>query len=93
MRSGLVDPFSDGAGFLQRMEVALVVVLRAFEHQMLEQMREPGPPRMLVLRPDVIPDVHRHHRQPVIFVDDHAQAVVERVLGEGNVHWKRVDPF
>ena len=79
-------PIQRGAGFLQRMEISLVVVLRAFEHQMFEQMGEPGPPGMFVLRPDVIPDVHGDHRQPVVFVDDHPKTVFKRVLREGNVH-------
>ena len=74
------------AGFLQRMEVALVVMLRAFEHEMFEQVREPGAPRKFVLRSDVIPEIHRHHRQPAILVDDHAQAVLERVLSKWNIH-------
>ena len=47
----------------------------------------PVRPGMLVLRADVIPEIHRHHRQPAVLVDDHAQAVLERVLGEGNVQY------
>ena len=68
------------------MEVTLVVVLRPFEHQVLEQMREACPARMLVLGSHVIPDIDGNHRQPTIFVNDHAKAVRERVLGEGDIH-------
>ena len=57
------------AGFLQRLEVALVVVLRAFEHQVLEQMREAGAARASRSSTDVIPDVDRHDRTAVVLVN------------------------
>ena len=75
-------------GALQRLEVPAVVVLRALEHQVLEQVREAGVARALVLRTDVIPDVDRDDRAGVIFVEQDVESVVERVLGEGNVHRK-----
>ena len=68
------------------MEESLVVVLGSFEHQMLEQMREAGAAGMLVFRSDVIPEVHGRHRQPMVFVKNHPQAVVEYVLRERDVH-------
>ena len=68
------------AGALQRREIALVVVLGALEHQVLEEMREAGAARRLVLRADVIPEVHRHDRAGVILVDEHVEPVGERVL-------------
>ena len=50
-------------------------VFRPFEHQMLEEVREPGAARLLVLRADVIPKLQmddrrrmilrKHERQPV----------------------------
>ena len=58
-------------------------VLRALEHHVLEQVGEAGAPRLLVGRPDVIPEVHRHHRQPAILAQDHIQAIRQRVLLEG----------
>ena len=53
-------------------------VLRALEHQVLEQVRKPGPARLLVLRPDVIPELHVHDRRRVILRQHHRQAVGER---------------
>ena len=41
-------------------------VARAGEHHVLEQVREAGAARRLVLRADVIPDVHRDGRRRVI---------------------------
>ena len=73
------------AGLLQRREVALVVMLGPFEHQVLEEMREAGAARPLVLGADVIPDVHGHDRHVMILVDDHVETVGERALGEGKI--------
>ena len=53
-------------------------VLRALEHQVLEQMREPGAAGLLVLRADVIPDREMHDRRRVIFEKDDLQAVGQR---------------
>jgi hypothetical protein len=55
-------------------------MLGAFEHQVLEQVREAGAAGTLVLRPHVIPDVHGNNRDMVIFVDEHVEAVAERVF-------------
>ena len=63
-------------------------MLRSFEHQVLEQMREAGVARPLVLGADVIPDVDGDDRAGVILVDEHVEAVGERVLREGKVHRK-----
>ena len=41
-------------------------VLRALEHHVLEQVREAGAARHLVGRADVVPDIHRDERQPMI---------------------------
>ena len=53
-------------------------VLRTLEHQMLEEMREPGPARFLVLRPDVIPERQVHDRRRVIFFEDDGETVGQR---------------
>ena len=47
---------------LQRLEVAVIVMLRALEHQVLEEMREARAAGLLVLRSDVIPEVDRNDR-------------------------------
>ncbi len=73
---------------LKRLEEAVVVMLRSLEHQMLEEMREPGAAGLLVLRSDVIPDVHSHNRARVVLVQQDIEAVVQRVLRGGNVHRK-----
>ena len=70
---------------LQRLKEAAVVVLRPFEHQMLEQMREARVTGTLVLRSDVIPDVDRDDGTPVRFVQQHVEAIGERMLAERNV--------
>jgi hypothetical protein len=61
-------------------EVAAIVVFGPLEHQVLEEMREPRSAGMLVLRADVIPQIHGDHRQPPVFVDDDPKAVLERLL-------------
>ena len=53
-------------------------VLRALEHHVLEEVREPGAARPLVLRADVIPDRDVHDRRRVILGQDHAQPVRQR---------------
>ena len=53
-------------------------VLRALEHHVLEQVREAGAARPLVLRADVVPDRHVHDRRRVILGEDHPQPVRQR---------------
>jgi hypothetical protein len=53
---------------------------------MLEQVRKSRLPHPLVLRPDVIPDAHRHKRHAPILVDDDVQAVGEYLFLKQNVH-------
>ena len=74
-----------GARALKRMKVAAVVVLRSLEHQVLEEVREAGVARPLVLRSDVIPEVHGDDRAGVVLVQQHVEAVGERVLREPDV--------
>ena len=63
-------------------ELAVGDVLRSFEHQMFEQMREAGSPLALVPRPDVIGDRDRDDRRSPIGRDDHAQAVLQPRIAE-----------
>jgi hypothetical protein len=66
-------------GFLKRVEIAAVVMLRSFEHQVLEEMRESCPAGRFILGAHVIPDVDRHNRAPVVLVDENVESVVKRV--------------
>ena len=43
---------------------------------------KPVRPALLVGGPDVIPEIHRHQRQPVILAEDHVEAVRQRELLE-----------
>ena len=70
-----------GAGALEQLEMRVARhVLRALEHHVLEQVREARAARRLVRRPDVIPEVDAHERQPTIFGQDHLEAVRQRVF-------------
>ena len=60
-------------------------MLGSLEHQVLEQVREPGHAGALVLRPDVVPDVDRDDRHVMVLVDDDVEAIGERSLGEREV--------
>ena len=53
----------------------------ALEHQMFEEMREPGFARRLVGRADLVPDHLRDDRGAVIGDHHHLQAVAEREAG------------
>ena len=83
---GVRRPVQQGPGLLERLEVAVIVVLRALEHQVLEEVRKPGAPGRLVLRSHVIPEVDRDDRTGMIFVDQDVEAVLETMMGIGNVH-------
>ena len=74
-----------GADLFQRREEAALVVFRAGEHEVLEQMREAGLAGRLVAGTDVVPDAHRHHRRLVVFVHHHGQAVGQGETGVGDV--------
>jgi hypothetical protein len=66
--------------FEERIEHALLDVLRPFEHQVLEQVGEARAARLLIGRADVIPDVHRDHRHALVLVKDDVQPIAEREL-------------
>jgi hypothetical protein len=55
----------------------------------LEKVSETGPPRALVFRADVVPEVDGDERRGVVFVEDNAEAVGEAVVFEGE-HRRRV---
>ena len=61
-----------------------VEVLRALEHEVLEEVREPAAPLALVDRAHVVPDVHGSDRRAVVLGEDDRQPVGELVLLEGN---------
>jgi hypothetical protein len=69
-----------GAEALQRAQVFTVVVLRALEHQVLEQVGKAGAATHFVLRADVVPDVDRDDRRLVVLVNDHGEPVVHTSL-------------
>ena len=65
------------ANALEGLEVVVVEVLAAVEHQVLEEMREPRPARPLVLRAHVVPDVHGNDGCLVILMDQQRQPVFQ----------------
>ena len=50
-------------------------VLRALEHHVFEQVRETGPPGLLVLGSDVVPDFRLHDRRRVVLEHHHLEPV------------------
>ena len=83
---GVGRSVEDATDLLQRPKVPGVVVLRPFEHQVLEQVRESRAARLLVLRADVVPHVDRDNRTIVILVHDDVEAVWQGLVDEGDVH-------
>ncbi len=76
------------AGALEQcVELSFFHVLGAFEHEVLEQMREAGSPRLLVGRADVVPDVDRRDRHRLVLMQDDVEPVRELELPER--HLKR----
>ena len=61
-------------------ELPVLHVAGSHEHQVLEEMREAGAPRVLARRADVVPDVHGDNRRAVILVQNHGHAVGQREL-------------
>ncbi len=62
---------------LERLDVVIVEMFAAVEHQVLEQMREAGPAGPLVLGAHVVPDVHGHDGRLVVLVHQQRQAVFQ----------------
>jgi hypothetical protein len=77
-----------GADLLERVEEFARGVLRAVEHQVLEQMGEAGATGGFILAADVVPDVDRHDRCLAVGVHDHPQAVGqgEFLVGDIDLH-------
>ncbi len=80
---GVRGSVEECARLLQRREVSRIVVLRSFEHQVLEEMRKTGAARTLVLGPDVIPDVEGDDRDVVILMNDDVEPVGKGPFDEG----------
>ena len=80
-----------GAQRLHCLEVVVVVVLAAVEHQVLEKVGESGLAHPLIFRTDVIPDIHGRDRRFVIFVHEKRQAISERELPVRDVGNRRID--
>ena len=74
-----------GADAFERLEVFVVEVLSAVEHQVFEQVGEAGLAGFLVLRADVVPDVDGNDRRLVVFMHDQPQPVGQRVFGVRNL--------
>jgi hypothetical protein len=53
-------------------------VLRTLEHHVFEQVRKSRAPGLLVLGPDVIPDLHVNDRRGMILEKHHVEAVRQR---------------
>ena len=70
-----------GPNLLHGVDIRMIEVVAATEHQVLEQMGESGLARLLILRPHVIPRVHRNDRRLVVFMHQHGQPVGEHKLG------------
>lgn len=66
----------------QAIELLGLQMLRALEHQVLEQVRKAAAPGRIILRADVIPDLHGNGRARVVLDTDDLQAVGERALLE-----------
>jgi hypothetical protein len=66
---------------LERLEVVAGEVLRALEHEVLEEVGQPPPVPLLVLGADVIPEVRRNEGDIPLAPEDDVQAVGERDLG------------
>jgi hypothetical protein len=75
-------------GAAGRLDDGEVLVLghvgRALEHHVLEEVREAAAPGSLVQAAHVVPDAHRHQGQAGVVVQQHRQAVVERVRLDGD---------
>ena len=65
--------------------LSLADVPRALEHHVLEQVGEAGLALDLVLRADVVPEVHRRDGREMVLGDDQPEAVGQARLGEGNL--------
>src|SRR5688572_12441166 len=78
--------------FEQLIELALGHVLRAFKHQMLEQMREARAAGALVLGADKVPEIDANDRRAMVLVDEQREPVRELVGFMRNVQLHHLPP-
>ena len=74
-----------GANSLHGLEVVVVEVLAAVEHEVLEKVGKAALAGLLVFRADVIPHVDRHDRRFAILVHDDRQTIWQYELLEWDV--------
>src|ERR1700756_3885949 len=74
-----------GADTFHGVDVGVVEILAAAEHEVLEQVGEAGFAGFFVFRADVVPGVYGDDGRFVIFVNQDGEAVGEHKLGVGNV--------
>ena len=67
-------------GLEEPVEFARLHVLRALEHDVLEEVGKPRAPRLLPGRTDVIPGVDANEGDRVVLMEDHVQTVGQRKL-------------
>ena len=60
-------------------------VVAAGEHEMLEEMSETGLARFFVFGANMIPQIDRHNRRFVVFMNDQRQPVGQHKFLEGNL--------
>jgi hypothetical protein len=73
-----------------RIERGVRRVLRAHEHDVLEEVREARATLLLVAGPDMVPDVGGDRGDGVVLVHDQRQAVRQRVDGVGHAEARRL---
>ena len=73
-----------------RVELAGLVVGRALEHQMFEEMRDAGLAGRLVGAADLVPDHVRDERRAMVGNDDDFHAVVEQEVLDAVLDWSRL---
>jgi len=78
--------FGTVADHHQLLDVASRSMLAAAEHQMFEQVREPGLAWLLVLRADVIPDVDGYDGCFMVFMHDQGEPIIQYELLVRNVN-------
>ena len=66
-----------GAGLGERLEVFSIAILGPLEHQVLEEMRKPGPALGLVFRAHAVPHAYEYRGRRTIGMDDRRQAVIQ----------------
>ena len=77
-----------GANFFHRVDVGVIEVVTAAEHQVFEEMGKPGLAQLFIFRTHVVPGVHGHDRSLVVLVHQHSQPIAEHKPGVSNI-WNR----